>query len=144
VIFSASLASLITLIINLIWWVKVKKNITVQAPLRETSEKIQITIFNNNKNLELTDLSVYPLKLKLLTFPSSLNTLYKDELGAYFFMAENSKIKPDGSAILKIAEVYKHEKIDFPVINFLIGKQGYIFRYYFPFITSDKTSSDLD
>lgn len=141
-IFIATLICLFALIGNTIWWKNVKLRIKVQASIGNPDEKAIITIANEN-NLDF-EFNIYPLKIKILTFRSSLNTLFKEDMDAYSFVVDTPKIRATGKSLVTVAEVYKHEKIAFPVINFLIGKRGYIVKDYFPYIVTDENSSDSE
>jgi hypothetical protein len=140
-IFIAALFCLLALLGNIIWWVNVKRKIYIKARIGSFSDEVSIILVNDNQK-EL-DFGIYPIKLKNLTFSSGPNTLFKEDIETRSFITETSKIRNNRTTI-KIAEVYKHEKIKYPVMKYLAGNKGHVIKQYLPLHRTDKDSSDRE
>lgn len=138
----AILLVLISVIINIVWWKNLLNKITIEAIPTPTrySAGISLQITNNNKH-DLVDFLINPIQIKVVNWPSSLNTI--GDVERYSFSTKKNRIRARGKVVEGLAEASGSET-DGYLTKFLVEEGGYLQRIFFTVDKTDKSSSDAE
>lgn len=126
------------LIVNVVWWKRVIRNITVSD--YEDLDTIKISIGNKNKD-DLLDLKIYPCFIKQKTWKTRFNLTRG--LEGVSFITNADRIRGNTNKIIEtLAAPSTNNMAQFPFTKIMLSKKDLSYSRYFPYDIKDEKSSD--